>query len=146
MRNSLLASQGVFGPVVPPRQLKAGERVLFQVEPQPVYGPDGGSVPGCARVGAFHATGPSGLSVMGQRRLRGANMRRGCMSQGPWAVPGVAHLLGVSQVWVRVRIQAERGLAPERRTLPYLRVGRLLRFDLKQIEQLARQGHLGSGR
>jgi hypothetical protein len=61
-------------------------------------------------------------------------------------VADVAHLLGVSQVWVRVRIQAERGLAPERRTLPYLRVGRLLRFDLKQIEQLARQGHLGSGR
>ena len=34
MRNSLLASQGVFGPVVAPRQLQAGERVLFQVEPQ----------------------------------------------------------------------------------------------------------------
>ena len=63
MRNSLLASQGVFGPVVPPRQLKAGERVLFQVEPQAVYGPDGGSLPGCARTAAFHDTGPSADSA-----------------------------------------------------------------------------------
>src|SRR5207244_3745909 len=56
---SFLASQGVFGPVVPPRQLRAGERVLFEVEPQAVYGPDGGGLPGCAQAEAFHDTGPS---------------------------------------------------------------------------------------
>jgi hypothetical protein len=43
-----LASQGVFGPVVEARQLKPGERVLFKLEPQPVYGLDGGAVKGCA--------------------------------------------------------------------------------------------------
>jgi hypothetical protein len=48
MRNASLAAQGVFGPVVEPRQLKPGEKVLFDVKPQAVYGPDGGRVPGCA--------------------------------------------------------------------------------------------------
>ena len=47
MRNASLAAQGVYGPVVKPRQLKAGERVLLAVNPQPVFGPDGKPVKGC---------------------------------------------------------------------------------------------------
>lgn len=45
-RNAVLAAQGVFGPVVAPRQLSPGERVLFDVRPQPVFGPDG-RIDGC---------------------------------------------------------------------------------------------------
>jgi hypothetical protein len=47
MRNAALSAQGVFGPVVEPRQLKPGEKVLMQVNPQPVYGPDGKRVRKC---------------------------------------------------------------------------------------------------
>jgi hypothetical protein len=47
MRNAALSAQGVFGPVVEPRQLKPGEKVLMEVNPQPVYGPDGQRMPGC---------------------------------------------------------------------------------------------------
>jgi hypothetical protein len=86
MRNSLLASQGVFGPVVPPRQLKAGERVLFEVEPQAAYGPDGESVPGCARTAAFHDTGPSADSAGIAGGLGGA----GGLPLAAIAVAGVA--------------------------------------------------------
>lgn len=46
-RNATLAAQGVFGPLVAPRPLEPGERVLFTISPQPVFGPDG-PVPGCA--------------------------------------------------------------------------------------------------
>lgn len=45
-RNAYLASQGVYGPVVAPRQLKAGERVLFDVEAQTAY-VHGGRIAGC---------------------------------------------------------------------------------------------------
>lgn len=47
MRNAALAAQGIFGPVVAPRQLKPGEKVLLKVNPQPVFGPDGQPVKGC---------------------------------------------------------------------------------------------------
>jgi hypothetical protein len=47
MRNAALSAQGIFGPVVEPRQLKPGEKVLMQVDPQPVYGPDGKRVERC---------------------------------------------------------------------------------------------------
>jgi LPXTG-motif cell wall-anchored protein len=47
MRNAYLSSQGVYGPIVEPRLLQPGERVLFAVHPQAVYGPDG-PLPGCA--------------------------------------------------------------------------------------------------
>ncbi|HET6214792.1 MAG TPA: hypothetical protein VFE14_18135, partial [Micromonosporaceae bacterium] len=47
MRNAALAAQGIFGPVVPARPLRPGERVLFAVHPQPVYAPDGGPLAGC---------------------------------------------------------------------------------------------------
>jgi hypothetical protein len=47
-RNASLAAQGVFGPSVDPRPLQPGERVLFNIHPQAVYGPDGQAVPGCA--------------------------------------------------------------------------------------------------
>lgn len=60
MRNAALAAQGVFGPVVAPRQLKPGEKVLFSVKAQPVFGADGQPMPGCAsgtsRVPHFAAT------------------------------------------------------------------------------------------
>jgi hypothetical protein len=49
MRNASLAASGTFGPVVAPRQLKPGEKVLLAVNPQAVYGPDGGEVAGCVR-------------------------------------------------------------------------------------------------
>ena len=65
MRNAFLASQGVFGPIVAPRQLRAGERVLFEVKPQAVYGPAGGGLPGCAQAEAFHDTGPSAEAGVG---------------------------------------------------------------------------------
>lgn len=66
-RNMFLAAQGVFGPVVEARQLEPGERVLFKVEPQPVYGVDGEAVAGCAKVRALGAAAapiswPSGLA------------------------------------------------------------------------------------
>lgn len=47
MRNAALTAQGVFGPTIAPRQLKAGEKALFTVTPQPVFGPDGKRVKGC---------------------------------------------------------------------------------------------------
>jgi hypothetical protein len=76
LRNASLAAQGVFGPVVRPRLLSPGERVLFEVRPQRVYGPDGEPVAGCAGApGAVRpgqpapreaprlpATGPAGLA------------------------------------------------------------------------------------
>jgi hypothetical protein len=69
MRNASLAAQGVFGPVVQPRQLKPGEKVLFEVHPQPVYGPDGKRVPGCASPRHRHHSsgavgGGSGIPVL----------------------------------------------------------------------------------
>jgi hypothetical protein len=60
MRNAALAAQGVFGPVVAPRQLKPGERVLFRVDPQPVYGPDGKRVAGCTPPRAAASAGGTG--------------------------------------------------------------------------------------
>ena len=41
MRNASLAAQGIYGPVVAPRALKAGEKVLFTVNSQTSYTPDG---------------------------------------------------------------------------------------------------------
>ena len=48
LRNASLAAQGTFGPIVKPRALKAGEKVLLEVNPQAVYGLDGQPVKGCA--------------------------------------------------------------------------------------------------
>jgi hypothetical protein len=48
MRNAALAAQGVFGPIVAPRPLKAGERVLFRVDAQAAYDADGKVKKGCA--------------------------------------------------------------------------------------------------
>jgi hypothetical protein len=62
MRNAALAAQGVFGPVVKPRLLKPGEKVLFQVSPQAVYGPDGQKVRGCKAGAPPHAVG-AGLAL-----------------------------------------------------------------------------------
>jgi hypothetical protein len=47
MRNAALTSQGIFGPIVAPRQLKPGQKALFLVNPQPVYGLDGKKAKGC---------------------------------------------------------------------------------------------------
>ena len=70
-RNAVLAAQGTFGPIVVPRPLAPGERVLFDVQPQPVFGPDG-RLDGCdagaalprlsaaAGGGALPATGGGG--------------------------------------------------------------------------------------
>jgi hypothetical protein len=55
MRNAALAAQGVFGPVVKPRALKAGEKVLFSVDPQQSYDVDGK----VACVGSQGAVAPS---------------------------------------------------------------------------------------
>ena len=52
MRNASLAAQGVFGPVVEARRLQPGERVLLDVVPRAVYGPDDEPVPGCASAAA----------------------------------------------------------------------------------------------
>ncbi|MCU1599432.1 MAG: hypothetical protein JWO22_141, partial [Frankiales bacterium] len=41
MRNASLAAQGIYGPVVTPRNLRAGEKVLFTVDSQTTYTPDG---------------------------------------------------------------------------------------------------------
>ena len=62
MRNASLAAQGVFGPVVAPRPLKAGERVLFRVDAQTAYDADGTVKKGCegTPTGGGHAT--SGLA------------------------------------------------------------------------------------
>lgn len=62
-RNALLAAQGVFGPVVAPRQLSPGERVLFDVRPQPVFGPDG-RIDGCSAAAALPHVG-SGSGAAG---------------------------------------------------------------------------------
>ena len=63
MRNAALAAQGVFGPIVAPRQLKPGERVLFSVKGQPVFGVDGQPVAGCA---SGDSNVPSGLIPLDQ--------------------------------------------------------------------------------
>jgi hypothetical protein len=46
MRNAFFASQGIFGPEVEPKLIQPGEQVLFKINPQAVYGPDG-PVTGC---------------------------------------------------------------------------------------------------
>lgn len=58
MRNATLAAQGVFGPIVAPRLLKPGEKVLFSVKGQPVFGPDGQPMRGCV---SGSSTVPAGL-------------------------------------------------------------------------------------
>ncbi|MCU1602982.1 MAG: hypothetical protein JWO22_3691, partial [Frankiales bacterium] len=55
MRNAALAAQGVFGPIVKPRALKAGERVLFSVDGQTSYDVDGK----VSCVGAQSASAPT---------------------------------------------------------------------------------------
>lgn len=45
-RNAFLASQGTFGPLVEPRRLKPGEKVLFRIAPQASYALDGPITPG----------------------------------------------------------------------------------------------------
>jgi hypothetical protein len=73
MRNADLAAQGVFGPVVAPRPLQPGERVLFAVDGQRAYGPDGRLLPACeaavaaaaranASAGSSAGPGPGGSS------------------------------------------------------------------------------------
>lgn len=47
MRNAYLAAQGTFGPVVAPRPLKAGERVLFTVKGQRSFMASGKEISGC---------------------------------------------------------------------------------------------------
>ena len=64
MRNANLAAQGTFGPIVAPRQLQPGEQVLFQVNPQTVYTPDGEVDPNCI-VPASTKTAPVVVSATG---------------------------------------------------------------------------------
>jgi hypothetical protein len=49
MRNAFYASQGIFGPEVEPKLIQPGEKLLFKITPQAVYGPDG-PLTGCATV------------------------------------------------------------------------------------------------
>lgn len=94
-RNAYLAAQGVFGPAVAPRPLQPGERVLFRVTPQPVYGPDG-AIAGCrppvgeqARAigGELPATGgggtTAGLAALAAGAWLLARRRRRCATLGP---------------------------------------------------------------
>jgi hypothetical protein len=65
MRNAYLASQGTFGPVVAPRTLKPGERVLFEVKAQRAYAASGLQISGC------------GASVAGTKVIAGPRIPAG---------------------------------------------------------------------
>ncbi len=66
MRNAYLAAQGTFGPIVAPRGLKPGERVLFRISGQRAFGSTGAQIAGCgasvagAKVIGGKTTTPSG--------------------------------------------------------------------------------------
>ena len=66
MRNAYLAAQGTFGPIVAPRALQPGERVLFEVKAQRSFGASGLAIKGCGasvagtKVIGGKTTAPSG--------------------------------------------------------------------------------------
>ena len=66
MRNASLAAQGIFGPIVSPRPLKAGEKVLFRIDAQAAYDANGHQLkdcPGSLTSGGNGKRGMSGLSI-----------------------------------------------------------------------------------
>ena len=113
MRNASLAAQGVFGPVIAPRRLKAGERVLLAVNPQPVFGPDGEKVKGCAsgpsrtpaHLGAMDAVPAAPIAAPGTGGLE-------LPAPGAGTGPAVAVLLLGAGVLARRRFTAVRQLVP----------------------------------
>jgi hypothetical protein len=109
-RNALLAAQGVFGPVVAPRLLEPGERVLFDVQPQPVFGPDG-RVSGCSDAPALPRVGSVGGAAGGGGVLPATG-------GGPSSVPALLAAVTVA-VWLSRRHSCRRranASAPARTT------------------------------
>ena len=99
MRNASLAAQGV-RPDRAPRQLKAGEKVLLEVNPQPVFGIDGGSVQGCV---SGNSTVPSKVVRPGApTTASGALPATG----GGLTLPILAVVVTLTAAGVRRRVQA----------------------------------------
>jgi hypothetical protein len=94
MRNASLAAQGTFGPIVAPRNVKPGEKVLFHVNPQPAYGPDGQPMAGCA---TGHSTVPRHLTALSSSSPRQIAMRNSALAAtGPDATLPLLALLGLT--------------------------------------------------
>lgn len=92
MRNASLAAQGVFGPVVQPRQLKPGEKVLLAVNSQVAYGLDG--KPTCqGKVSNAEIAPPAG----------GAGNRTPGLPGGPATLPALLALFVLAAAARRVR-------------------------------------------
>lgn len=77
MRNAFLAAQGTFEPVVAPRALKPGERVLFSVKAQRAFNASGAQIAGC---GAAAAAPPK---VLGAKEPAGKPLPATGLSDAP---------------------------------------------------------------